>query len=1036
MRRFVQVLLPSIALGAFLARFLYELDPLRWGFLGGWPGTLLLIVAVVVALSLVTRRSPRLSLLPWLFLLIYVLADEVDLRWATILFTGTTLLVVTLHGRLARPRWFDLALAVGVLAIYLATLGDHAGRADTFEFQVVAPQLGIAHPTGYPLFIMLGKLFSVLPLGPMAVRLNLASAVFATGAIMLIYAASIALTRDRLISALAALALAASGVFWSQAVVAEVYTLNALFVAVIVWLLVRRVCGAASPARTGDSGAGRDSSSPPSTSLRSAQAAPRNDAVWPLALILGLALSHHLTSVILIPPVVLALLFSRPQLTRKQWLIAFGCLLIGLTPWLYIPLRWPALHDGALMPVSDWLGWIFGQRFGGALDLSLWNDGTRWGIITRIVVEQFGAAGAILAALGLVVLIKRAWRVALITLAAFAGYVFYGLVYNVPDVAVFIIPAFMVMALWLGVGASWLVGWWVSGLVGVSGLLAALWQRRASHAANRRIDDALSVQHAVFPSPRSSFITRHSSLFTLHASLSARYAFLLTYYPLLITLLALLPLTLIAGNWATVDQRGRDAGLEAWGRYVLSLPIPDRAAILADSEKIAPLYYLQVTEQLRPDLDILVLGDEAAYRRELDQRLAAGQPVYLARFLPNLPYRLRSLGPLVEVSGEPLMTEPNLEYRIDEMFGNDVRLLGATAIPGDPYRITLFWQAISAARANYHVRLRLVDADDQVWWEDRGAHPVSGYYPTGAWAQGEVVPDYHELAIEPFVPAGTYDLEVGLFTPFRDEGLSIGGMGDWLRVAAVTIAPRDAPPLPREVRIAGHGVITSLDEPSEIAPGRAGVLRFDSRDLPDATVHLSAGSEITSTVPRAAQTRLVFRAPAAAGVYPLMLSFDTPVRCGWLAPPTTTCSIGALTVAGEAGGDALNFDNQVLLIDAQIDRTAVNPGGTLNVDLTWRSLKTWPDNYTAFVHLIGPDGRVHGQVDQWPVQGTLPTSSWTAGQTVRDPYSVVLPADAPRGRYQVEVGWYLLATLRRLSVLDAAGQPTDDKVIIGEFDVP
>ena len=47
-----------------------------------------------------------------------------------------------------------------------------------------------------------------------------------------------------------------------------------------------------------------------------------------------------------------------------------------------------------------------------------------------------------------------------------------------------------------------------------------------------------------------------------------------------------------------------------------------------------------------------------------------------------------------------------------------------------------------------------------------------------------------------------------------------------------------------------------------------------------------------------------------------------------------------------------------------------------------------------------------------------------------------LPPDAPRGTYQVEVGCYLLATLRRLSVLDAVGRPSDDKVIIGEFSVP
>lgn len=1023
MRRLVHLRLPAIALGFFLARFLYELDPLRLTFLGDWPGVLLLIGALL----LITRYSPRFSLLPALFLSIYVLGNEVDLRRAAMLFVGTSLLAITLHGRLSRTRWFDLALAASVFAIYLATLGDHVGRADTFEFQVVAPQLGIAHPTGYPLFIMLGKLFSLLPLGPMALRVNLASAVFAVGAVMLIYAASLTLTRDRLISALAALTLAASGVFWSQAVVAEVYALNALFVAAIVWLLIRRVCGAPCQPEH------RQSSSPPSTSLRSAQDAPRNDTVWPLALIFGLALSHHLTSVILIPPIAIALLLSRPRLRRKQWLITAGCLLIGLTPWLYIPLRWPALHSGAALPINDWLGWIFGQRFGGALTLSLWNDGTRWDIITRIVAEQFGAAGTLLAALGLLILIKRAWRVAVITLAAFAGYVFYGLVYNVPDVAVFIIPAFMVMALWLGMGMGWLVGWLVGALVGVSGVAAAVWNRRAGQSANRRIDDSLITRHSLFPSPRSSLDALHASLFTLHASLSARYSFLVTYYPVLITLVALLPVSLLADNWPLVDQRGRNADLEAWGRYTLSLPIPDRAAILADSEKIAPLYYLQVTEHVRPDLDILVLGDEAAYRQELDQRLNAGQSVYLARFLPNLPYRMRSLGPLVEVVREPQIDPVTFGVS----FGDELRLLGVRPEQGDPYRVTLRWQAVSPQRGNYHVRLRLIDSSGHVWWEDRGAHPVSGYYPTGAWMPGEIVADFHEIDLEPFTPAGTYDLEVGLSLPFRDEALPVNGQ-DWFTAARVSVPARAAPPLAREVRIVGGDfVITSIDAPGEVAPAGEVTLRANISGVETATRLIVADAQSTWTaVLRAPQTRLVFHAPAVTGVYPLVLGFDMPVRCGWLAPLTRECAVGSITAAGEVIGDAINFDDQVLLIDAQIDRTTVNPGETLKVDLTWRGLKIWPDNYTAFVHLIGPDGLVHGQVDQWPVQGTLPTSSWGAGQTVIDPYAVPLSLDAPRGRYQVEIGWYLLSTLRRLTVLDAAGRPADDKVIIGEFDVP
>jgi hypothetical protein len=108
----------------------------------------------------------------------------------------------------------------------------------------------------------------------------------------------------------------------------------------------------------------------------------------------------------------------------------------------------------------------------------------------------------------------------------------------------------------------------------------------------------------------------------------------------------------------------------------------------------------------------------------------------------------------------------------------------------------------------------------------------------------------------------------------------------------------------------------------------------------------------------------------------------------------------------------------------------------MRVQLEWRGLKTWEADYTVTVQLIGPDGRLHGQVDAGPVQGTLPTSAWAAGQTVSEAYVVTLQPGAPTGRYRVEVGWYLLATLRRLPVLSASGQPIDDRVVVGECVVP
>ena len=56
------------------------------------------------------------------------------------------------------------------------------------------------------------------------------------------------------------------------------------------------------------------------------------------------------------------------------------------------------------------------------------------------------------------------------------------------------------------------------------------------------------------------------------------------------------------------------ASAPGWIGIMLSMPLAQNAAILADSEKIAPLYYVQQIEGLRPDLDIMVLPDEAAYR--------------------------------------------------------------------------------------------------------------------------------------------------------------------------------------------------------------------------------------------------------------------------------------------------------------------------------------------------------------------------------------------------------------------------------------
>ena len=1073
-RHALVVALAGALLGLFLARFWYELDPVRFAPFGDWPATIVLAAAGSIFLAAQWWLALRLLLAPdavlpvhapFALLLAYILWPEVDLRLAAIVVLASMGLAVAIGlramaihprrppseasgGTRPMPSWLNprtlhrlapIALALIVFGLYARTLGMHVGRADTFEFQVVAPTLGIAHPTGYPLVVIIGKLFSLLPIGSTAFRVNLTSAVFATAAAVVVYALIARLSGRRLIAFIAALLFAVSGVVWSQAVVAEVYALNALMAGVVLKLLIGLVERrphplASSPDDETDVVRRGGTTSPPSPETRSIVSGEggRGGEVPALFLALGLGISHHLTTILVLPAFALAILIARPRLPLRTTLIALGLFLLGLAMWLYIPLRWPALHGGTRMALAEFVDWITGARFGGALVPGAWSDPARWAIVTRFLLEAFGPAGAALAAVGLIGLALRQWRAALITFVTFAAYVFYGLVYFVPDVSVFLIPAYLIMAIWIGMGVAFLVEL-LTTQVPIPGLKSG----------------SLTAGRAPMPGAK-------------HPAAWEPPLLNLSLIPFL-----LIPIFLLSHNFPLVDQRGEGEQAEAWGRYVLSLPIPDGAAILVDSEKIAPLYYLQVTENLRPDVDVLVLGTEDEYRQQLDMRLAQGQPVYLARFLPHIPYHLRSLGPLVEVSSEIETTLPESGQSIAARFGDVIELLSASIEAGDPARVTLHWRALSETRPEYHVRLRLVDANGHTWWEDSGMRPVHGYYPTRAWATGERVADYHEVKFDPAFPPGAYTLQVGLFPPFREEGLTTDDGDAWLGIGTLTAPQVAAPPLDRTLRhiYAGQVTVTGVESLGVTQPSNDSQVRLNWArlgEIGDREVQASlslvdaAGQVVGSNVAEpyggslpiqgwpsgALQTLLEFHTPDRDGAYTLRLGFvdasGTPLsaKCGWLAPPSIDCPLATLQVAGEAIGDAINFDNQVLLTNWSIDRTEMRPGETINVQLNWRGLKTWDADYTAFVHLVGPDGALHGQVDAWPAQGTLPTSTWTAGQTVSDPYAVTLQPDAPSGRYQIEVGWYLLATLRRLPVLDAAGQPIDDRVIIGEFFVP
>jgi len=144
--------------------------------------------------------------------------------------------------------------------------------------------------------------------------------------------------------------------------------------------------------------------------------------------------------------------------------------------------------------------------------------------------------------------------------------------------------------------------------------------------------------------------------------------------------------------------------------------------------------------------------------------------------------------------------------------------------------------------------------------------------------------------------------------------------------------------------------------------------------------------------------------------------------------------LGEIIVGPSTAGLA-NFGGQLMLVEAALDAGQTAPGATLPLTLHWRALRAPTENYTVFAQIIGPEGKLYGQVDSWPVHGTRPTGSWRSGEEINDPYQLTLAPDAPPGEYQVIVGWYLLGTMERLAVLDASGQPVGDYYVVGRFTV-
>jgi hypothetical protein len=234
-----------------------------------------------------------------------------------------------------RPSYAAAGIAAGlVFLLYLVTLAPSTAMWDTSEYIAAAYVLGIPHPPGNPFFVLVGRLFSLLPIAPtIAMRINVLAALcsaLSAGAWFLITERVLVgwlhERWQRIVGAsVAVLTGATAFTVWNQSVVNEkVYTVSLLFFAIVSWLIVRW-CD--------------DPDGPKAERL-----------IVLSAYLVGLGYANHPAGFLVAPAVGVAILARRPALVLN-WRLITKCLLavvVGLTPFLYEPIR--AAH---LPPINE-----------------------------------------------------------------------------------------------------------------------------------------------------------------------------------------------------------------------------------------------------------------------------------------------------------------------------------------------------------------------------------------------------------------------------------------------------------------------------------------------------------------------------------------------------------------------------------------------------------------------------------------------------------------------------------------------------------
>ncbi|HOG45937.1 MAG TPA: DUF2723 domain-containing protein [Anaerolineae bacterium] len=976
----------ALATGLYLSRLWCErFSQTSWGLLAAALAAGLALGALAV---LLLQRSGRPAW-PLALLAVYAVWPAADPRLA--LAAGTMAAVALLLAARAVhepslqapsgtlrgfPGWLlDLLAGGGALALYIATLAPSVQPADAGEFQLVAAVLGIAHPPGYPLYTMLGKLFTLLPLGDLAWRVNLLAAVCAAATLAVVARTVRRATGSAAAGLLAALALGLTPTFWSQATLANVRSLTALFTALaIYWLLAY--------------GAGRR---------------PRDLVAF--ALTFGLGVTHHSSIGLLALPFAAYLLAVDPRLfiQPRRWLAPLAALILPLAVILYLPLRSamnPSFDTPSVRTLGGLVSHVLALGFQGDFLYFLGQPAMmplRWGLLADVLRIEFGwALAALTIILGLLAA-RRRWPWALLWGGVAAVNAFAAITYRAPQTVEYLLPAYVALAVGLGLGLGTLLARRTPALSPLAAAAApspspSEGEGEGETPQQRPIGDA---------SKPLSFPLAGGTVGGLLTPVGATIG---------VVLAALVACLALANGLAALPSylalhRDNSARTQA---VALLEAAPQGALILANWHQATPLWYLQQVEGLRRDVTVTYVypeGDtpnDEVWARRIGEALGQRAVIVTNRYteFSGLPCRFTPLGAawrvadgnapasLAEFAGTPQELDGRLLFQ-------GARLAGQDAAPGAAVTVELAWRPQQPLDRDYSWFVHLEGPQGIAGQQDLTYQPAQV-------AAGETVVDTYRFTLRPNAVPGEYRLVAGAYITFADgtwQRLRTPDGRDTIELGAIHVHPRaEAPATAQPLRLAwaDGSRLVGVDYDDSVAGQRRVYLHwYRPAGATDLDLTLSRGGQPAGQARAAGGAEAGYQSvacdvPPGGGLSLAVAQGGQPLAAlgPWHLPlhrPLPLPNRGP-------GARYLDLGGEMALVGAHWPAAGPQPGAPFRAELQLLAARPLSHDYSISLSLEGEGWRA--QHDGTPALGAIPTLKWLAGWQVRDPHLIDVPTNA------------------------------------------